>query len=514
MEMVQLKLPMGYHLMEERIVLPLEQAQQLLLSRKQRTVTEAERDDYQVTIKRHYIQCPCCYHRIYAYARSFNKAFGNELCPDKRVEQGRVLDWSSQQLTLLDRERSPLQFNSVVDVKGELTCPNCKNKMQHSERVRQVELRQSNHTISVYVEVMEAMELFSSPCLSGSDLQVEFPLFEVACFNFKNGRTYVRLEASDGRVLAIRDLSFNKYAWIAGAVHRAVTKNKKVQRTLRDLFSREWQSKLPFYPSELGVDELRMLTMFVGYSRAFYSAIPFERESFAVEASFEAQAMKMRNASQLVSLYERSQLPNMKSVKKVFFENEGLFFYLEECERLWALFQNPNHFVSLLKGARIYQKLSDLHMRPLIFDFLQDYLKIGTPKHLLKLFKNYWCTICRYAVNYGSMSKQMRKTERERWKKHKKGSVIGSLPNFSIPLCSPTERIRNCSIDEFEFSWLKTSADYEEAGRQLNNCLRDWSPDCYPVVCVRKQGKIVAALEVRGDCIFQARSSNNESLKK
>ena len=112
------------------------------------------------------------------------------------------------------------------------------------------------------------------------------------------------------------------------------------------------------------------------------------------------------------------------------------------------------------------------------------------------------------------MSKHMRKSEQAKWLKHESGSAIGGFPSFAIPMCNPTERIRDCSIDEFEFTWLKNSVDYEEAGKELNNCLRDWSTYNYPVVCVRKSGKIIAALEVRNDFVFQAFTSNNDSLRK
>lgn len=514
MRTVQLNIPLGYKTEEEKCKLPVEQARELLLTKKQKKYTRADRDDYTVELTSHFIRCPHCNYKIRVYARELNRVFGCRVWPDAKVGKDLILDWTSQQMTIFEEERKPLFLSRVVDVHTDLTCPNCKNTMHHSDKTRHVELKHANHKVYIRAEVLDIMELFSLPCLSTGEVRVEFPLFEVACFNFRNGHSYIRLETPDGRCLAVRDLTSDKYAWTSGAVYNAVSKNKYVRRIVRNMFNDEWNSKIPFCPSELGVNEMRMLTMFVGYDRAFYSAIPFTKGSLAVDDSFKIQARKMRDADDIVSLYKKSKLPNMKSIKKILFDNEGLFFYLEECERLWGLFNDPNYFVTLLKEGEIYQILSDLHMRPMIFDFLEDYLKTGRIKHLLKLIHKYWHSVCRYAVNYGSMSKHMRKSEQTKWIKHESGSTIGGFPSFAIPMCNPTERIRDCSIDEFEFSWLKNSVDYEEAGKELNNCLRDWSTYNYPVVCVRKAGKIIAALEVRNDFVFQAFTSNNDSLRK
>ena len=514
MKTVQLNIPLGYKIEEEKRKLSVEQARKLLLTKKQKKFTRADRDDYTVELISHFIRCPYCNHKIYVYARELNRTFGCKLYPDHRVSKDVVLDWTSQQMSIFPEERKPLFLSQVVSTTTDLTCPNCKNTMHNSDKKRMVELKHSNHKVYIRAEVLDIMELFSLPCLSTGDVRVEFPLFEMACFNFRNGHSYIRLETPDGRCLAVRDLTSDKYAWTSGAVYNAVSKNKYVRRIARNMFNDEWNSKIPFCPSELGVNEMRMLTMFVGYNREFYSAIPFAKGSLAVDESFKTQARKMHDANDIVSLYKKSKLPNMKSVKKILFENTGLFFYLEECERLWTLFNNPNYFVTLLNEKKIYQILSDLHMRPMIFDFLEDYIKTGRTRHLLKLIHKYWHSVCRYAVNYSSMSKHMRKSERTKWLNRESGSAIGGFPSFAIPMCNPTERIRDCSIDEFEFSWLKNSVDYEEAGKALNNCLRDWSTYNYPVVCVRKGGKIIAALEVRNDFVFQAFTSNNDSLRK
>lgn len=512
MRAVQLNIPLGYKIEEEKTVLSVEQARRLLLTRKQKKYTCAQRDDCMVELTRHFIKCPYCSHKVGLYARELKRAFNLDAYSDYRVEKNVVLDWTSQQLSIFQDAREPLLLSRAVKVCTDLTCPSCKNTMHNTDKTRLVEIKHEKNKIYVRTEILDILELFALPCLTQGEVTVEFPLFEVSCFNFRNGHSYIRLETKRGKCLAVRDLTSDKYAWTSGTVYSVITHNKYVKRILRDMFSDEWKSKIPFFSSELGANELRMLTAFIGYKREFYSSIPFDKGSLGVEGSFRTLSNKMRHAEEVISLYESSRLPNMKSVKRTMFDNAGLFFYLVECERLWELFHDPNYFVSLLKDGGIYKILSELHMRPAIYDFFADYLKTGSKKKLMNLIHKSWSALSRYAVNYSSMSSYMRKAEQVRWKEGGRCNAVCHFPRFAIPMCRPNDEIHNCTIDEFEFSWLRTSADYEEAGNALNNCLTEWSIYDYPVVCVRKGGKIIAAIEMRGDFAYQALTYNNQSL--
>ncbi len=515
MNTITLNIPLGYKFEKKIHTLSVNEARDLLLTKKQKKYTNAIRNDYNVLLTEHFITCPHCGHKVNLYAKNVKKAFNVKALSEKRVSKELILDWTSQQIDFLEQEYKPLFLTHLVKLNGEYSCPECKNTITPSEETRKVEIKHTRHKIYIRAEVLDVTELFSLPCLTGGSVTIEFPLYEVACFNFNKGRTFLRLENANGQCIAIRDITFNKYNWFSGTIYNLISKNKYVKRALRDVFSAEWRSKIPFFPSEINVNELRMITLFKGYDRKFYSSIPFAKDSLGVEESFLRQAKKMRNSCDTIDLFKKSRLPNMKSVKKIFFSDAGLFFYLEECERLWQIFKDPNHYVSLLKHENIYRILSDLHTRPMIFEFINDYLQVCKAKRLFKAINKKWFPLCSYAVNYGSMSDHMRKNEQKKWQMHKRASQIDSTPDFSIPMISePSHRIRNCVIDEFEFSWLKTSSDYREAGEALNNCLSSWEKENYPVICVRKGGKIIAALEIRDDFVFQAHTANNCGLSK
>lgn len=83
-------------------------------------------------------------------------------------------------------------------------------------------------------------------------------------------------------------------------------------------------------------------------------------------------------------------------------------------------------------------------------------------------------------------------------------SLANMIPNYSIRMHLPEEKIKNCNIDGYDFTWLKSSNDYIDAGHNLNNCLLDWKTTDSPVIVVKNKGEFVAAIEVAGNVIVQA----------
>lgn len=100
--------------------------------------------------------------------------------------------------------------------------------------------------------------------------------------------------------------------------------------------------------------------------------------------------------------------------------------------------------------------------------------------------------------------------------------------HFSIPISEHSSETferstLECCIQGYSFRRLKNSAEYLKAGKELNNCLTDWSWFCnygYDVYGIMKKNKYIAAVEVRKHEIIQAHTygngdiSENKSLKK
>ena len=88
------------------------------------------------------------------------------------------------------------------------------------------------------------------------------------------------------------------------------------------------------------------------------------------------------------------------------------------------------------------------------------------------------------------------------------------IPGFSIPMKRPPNKIFNCKINEYSFSWLKTGNEYYIVGEELRNCLRSWKSTNNPVVVVKKDNKVVAAIDVADGTVIQVKGYKNSSISR
>ena len=515
MEVLQLSLPMGYTVQEETLTLPVTNANVLRISKSKSPYTGARLENGRVSLTRHFVQCPHCGHRVWLYAKTFNPAFNTHHPLDEDVSSAEIAQWAYHNADPSYEEVQILPLNRVLHPKTAFTCPQCKNAVSPSEDHREVEFERRRHKVIFRVKVSSIGDFIKLPCIYHQKIQPVLPVYETVCFNFRNGHTSLAVETVHGERLGTWDVTDTRDDWNRGLAYTCISKYKRVRRILHRLFSAEWKTPLPFHWYELGADELRLLTAFVGYPRSFYSAIPFAEGSLQPSAHFFPNARPLRKAANTVALYTKSQLPKAKTVRRAFFKNPALFFYLEECQRLWQIFRDPNLLCRILASRRIYHILSDLHLHPGVFTYLEDCVASGRSQWIADRVSNRWGTVCSYGINYNSMSPRMRQQEQKTWTRRKFSSFsTGESPHFAIPLSSPNYRIPDCTIDDFEFFWLKTTTDYTHVSMVLHNCLRDWSFWDSPVIGVRKDGEIVAAIEVDGTAVVQAFSARNGMLDK
>jgi hypothetical protein len=77
---------------------------------------------------------------------------------------------------------------------------------------------------------------------------------------------------------------------------------------------------------------------------------------------------------------------------------------------------------------------------------------------------------------------------------------------------SVPENAINTTLGKYTFKWLRTKNDYTRAGKALGNCLTSWWSSSNPVAVVMMNEKIIAALEVAGNEVIQARKEHNDSI--
>ena len=505
---LSLKIPLGYTIIKKTKKVDIWEAETILTSRKRKRYIQAIRKDTSAELVGDFLICPIC--NSHYVANTHNKLFRScysENTPSNYKEK--VQKWSDTQISFFEDNRiSNLYISSSIKKPETFTCPKCKTKLEYSEDNRQVEIINRKKKVVVECEIKDINEIFLMKWLPKDLISISFPMYEIIVFDLSKGRVRIKLRTENGDVICARDITNHPELIAKGVVDFVISSNKLVNRTIKRFFSHIWNSTLPYDGSYINIIDFFKMTMFVGYDKEFYDHIPYKLKTYEIDTSFKNVAKKIQNRNNIIAIYENSMLPNVKSIRKVCFEKSGLFFYLNEIENLYEIIKDKNIFCDLLKSKSIFEVLSELHIRPLMLEFFIDYVKVKGAKSLLRWINRDCYEIKYNAIDYIGMSDNVKKTIQQGWKKKSPQPI-----QVSIPMMHPIESIRDCTVDEYKFFWLRNRNDYIIAGENLQNCLGGWRTNNWPVVCVKKREKYVAAIEVSNKGIEQAFGFDNRELK-
>ena len=489
------------------------EAQRLLTTKAANRYTRARRDGDTATLYSTHLVCPHCRHWVVYNAHTVTVEEGVATYAPRRPRppKARVQAWADPQITFFDEERATLPLTPKDGQTTAFICPTCGLKSYTASGHRQVDLSLRRGKISLRCSVEGFEEILCLQQMQDQRVRVTFPLYEVLTFHLRRGRVYLRYEDEKGALLHCRDVTeFPRYM-VGGAAHTVLIQNRLVMRRILSLFRQVWGGPLPFTERMPPVSALVQMTRFVGYPRSFYDAIPYEVGTYRIQEGFRYTAQVLHHVSALPRLYDGIGLPQAKSLRRLMFENPGFFFYLSEVAVLSDMFGDVNLICRLLAGSRAYQVLIDLCARPKINDYLSAYAYAKTPLRLLSMMEETWDVMYSEAIEYASMSPAMQRLTQYAWRQ--KGAVApwGNLP-YSVPMHPPAAEIPDGEVDGYRFFWLRSSNDYAYAARVLGNCLSEWKTHNAPVVCVSKNGRYVAAIEVRYPFVEQALGRNNIPL--
>ena len=258
-------------------------------------------------------------------------------------------------------------------------------------------------------------------------------------------------------------------------------------------------------------------TRYRGFDQKFYDAIPFECDSYRVDESFDDVSSLFNNPESAMQMLKNSSLPYVKSVKRIFADKQGLFFYIKECEKFYDILKDVNLLCEILSGINIYNMLSAFHANDGYFYFARDLCKekggVFVRDLLIDItFGFYWC-----ASDYCVMSEYRRKKYISEFKRKENiydYSTKQRFGEFVLPVPQMPEYIKDCVIGEYFFKSLKTKSEYTLSGEKLNNCLEEYIKYKHnPVTIVILEGEPVAAIEVENDTIVQMKKRNNEPIE-
>lgn len=495
---------------------------EVLTPARQRKSTLAVFENDNVVITKHVIVCPWCGKKAPAY-------HNNQMEPHQLIDM-----WLAQQTSMFEKLPKTLLFNRPIEAMEKFVCPRCNMISHPSKGFIDVLFIVDRKTIKIFRK-LELKELFQIKWGADKICITNFELYEAITFNLKNGHTYVSLEDGRGEKLKVHDISNTKAnLYSDDPIFELINLYKPVNRELKNQFAKIFRVPLPFRTKELTVEQFLLMTEFIGYDSAFYSALPYADKGDLIERRFLKSAKRLHDAKKVPNIFEKTILPKVKSIRKIFFCNPALFFYTGELEQLWKIIEDINLFRNFITSKNIFSELAFLCKMPHLIDFYTEYkAEIGIKKLYHNFFQatnRYW--LYNYVSWYYLLSEYDKKIERKKWQNGRlekqddfKGieNDMGARFSVSIPDCSSKDFRHpglECCINGYSFRRLKNSMEFLRAGKELKNCLVHWQFFQNNVYGMIDNGEYVAAVEIKDNVIIQAHTycngdiSGNHSIKQ
>lgn len=364
-------------------------------------------------------------------------------------------------------------------------------------------------TLRISMEIWDMGFFLDETWASDFSGSVLFPMCEKVLCDFQTGLTILSVEDRDGNLLCMKDVTNDYSFWRSSAVFRSLSRDEMLwKRATTEMETVTGQTIQGIEPALLPA-----LVRFPGYQRKFYDGIPYSLHDESIPKSFWEIAGKLRTPQSAVDHFERSNLPNIKSVRRVLFQNPFMLFFLPELETVWGLLEELHLFHGFLDSIYVTDVLCELHNRPIIKEFLEDYRHTCGTKALYDRFRKEWGMTVLRAKEYVTLGPEGREVQRSQWPEGFHGGMGEQEMSFSMPMRAHERLEDSYTVDDFVVRRLRTYREYHEAAKALSNCLRSWSSYRNPVyVFINEKGEIVAAAEVMGQTVVQKKSYENKEI--
>lgn len=472
-----------------------------------------------VYFKKDLFICPVCGYQMGAY-----KHIIEDYKPKKIISRSKAYELCCIP-SMFDESYKTLKLYTPLVPTDKLICPNCSHSAPISTTSVGYDFKYNRHKLTVSTELINIKDILRICWIEGLTI-TDFPLTESITFNFKKGHIFLSLTAN-GQNICCRDIT-SLNCDITSKLIFAIDNNSFIKGTLKRFFRREWKKILPYNNNELNFKRFCEMTTYIGYTKAFYSNLPYaynKNETMAFNPLFVSVRKSLHRYENTPILFGTSSLPKCKALKRLMFDNPSFFFYIRELEKLSIIFSDLNSLLTFMKDDKAYSLLSFMHTYENIFNLYADFATVKGKNALLRYLINHSENFNKYGTVYLSLGEKLRKKAQNEWKA-RKGSCIremeSSLRNYrysnkSNGLLSNSKNFefKKMNIDGYTFSILKTQSDYIFCGEELDNCLSEM--EVYnPVICISKNGHAVAAIEVDiyEKRIEQALLKDNEPIEE
>lgn len=499
----------GYKIFEEKSLYDFENILKVLKEDNLTNIISAVIKEEKVEVVKKYWFCPVCGCKHYIKRKNTVSADGIEdkiFCPN--------LFYTSNVLIAECKSlRKPIYI-----------CEKCGSFVPAKNKEYNFAVSCQNNIIKTELEINDIESLLNTQILDGdiTSLINKMPVYECLYLDLSKGNITLQIENLKGYVFskvngineiqALKSSRFFELLFYSDGLKKLVIK----------AFDGAWgKFDFPFTEKDLNFELLFRLVKFINYPFSeFYYCIPYDEKEINVFPTFNNISEKIHRYNDLPELFANSSLPKVKSLKRLLFTNPEYFFYFDELEKLWQLINDINLFMTVIKSEQIFYLLSQIHIYGKVFEYFDVFIKHNSVKSFCHIIVRFPIRFMSNAVAYLSIADENKIyyetvfTKKNFRLREFNYCFYYNKSFFNIPMARINEKIKNCTIDGYNFVALKSKYEYLQAGKQLKNCLVGWDCIDHPVVAIKKNNKIVGAVEISDSIVFQARGCDNSPIEK
>lgn len=485
---VKLKVNSGYQIVRKTKEVDLSTAFEILASKQQTKYTEAALYDDYAELVWHVVRCPYCGKETSLYEKENRGARRKFFDEEIAVKTG-------EQYSFLEKAEEHIVFHEEKQPAETYVCKKCRHSSEHSEEVSIITIIHNEKSIKVFRVIRNMEDLLKVRWIDKISFNTIFPLCEKISFDFEKGKTFLFVTDKNENVFTSKEVTQNIIVNRKSPLIDLISKSRHLKRNIEKEF-RKRSETYDFPYNECSFERLLVFTRFSGFRKSFYEAVPYELDYYRLDGSFEDTASKFYNLRSAMQMLKESSLPDVKSVKRIFLDNQGLFFYIKECEKIYDVLKDVNLLRRVLLDENIYHILGRLHTCEGYIHFYKALcLKEGKVRFCeLLISHTFRLNLC--AEKYCSMGEYKRQDYI--WKMKVKENIYGDqffgvVTSFDITVPQMPRYIKNCSIGQFFFRNLITMNDFYITATKLNKSMGWYDAS---VAAVVYQGEIVAAINV------------------
>ena len=505
----------GYYVKEKQYTVDLETAWEMLKGKYRHRYTSAYREQDHMVMTQHLLVCPNCGQTLPAYQRFVDPHSFWKYRKKREIDEDGIYELMVRQVMLFKEKRKNATRINRVSEPDSFLCRQCGHRSEKATEVKEIYIEEQNAKIKIFGELNDLLQILEFGISQEKQHSIVFPVKEQIVFDLKKRSVQMEIWDANEERISSKDISEGPEVWRHRMVIQMLRNHDFLLNRVAEAFRNQWTGNVfPYQKEECTVSKLFLLTQFAGVdNKEFYTGIPLEKGKTCVEESFATVVEEINGEESICQMFEKSNLPKVKSVKRVLFQRPYLCFYMKELEILSEILKDTNLLLRMIEPDMV-EVLSYLHEYPSIRVFFWDYSQVGGAKQLIYQLDNDLYSTIYYAMGYAAMTMRKREGEQNTWRRKTLNPQQRIQFSRSFPLLSKIPE--RCEVNGYTFQLLRSSDEYREAGKALNNCLDfHWHADNERGVFVVMKGRFYkAAIEVRKGAVYQAFLYKNAPLEK